>query len=63
MRLRLFATFVPSIADPAEQMKRNPTQETAGASSLDSLPAPRRKPGRQPLPRDEHGNIIRDKQV
>jgi hypothetical protein len=55
------ATAVPYTFDPAEQMKQNPTQESAAASSLDDLPPPRK--GRRPLPRDAAGNIIRDKQV
>lgn len=57
------ATAIPSMMDPAEQAKRNPTMETAHASSLDSLPAPRKRQGRTPMPRDADGNIIRDKQV
>ena len=40
------ATHVPGMFDPIEQAKQSP--EPAGGSSLDSLPAVRRGPGRPP---------------
>ena len=39
------ASHIPALSDPAEQMKSNP--QNAGGSSLDNLPAPRRR-GRPP---------------
>lgn len=51
------ANVIPSMLDPAEQMKQASVQP-AGTSSLDDVPEIRRR-GRKPLPRDEHGNIIR----
>jgi hypothetical protein len=49
-------THIPGMNDPVEKAKAAPV-EIAG-SSLDNLTSRR---GRKPMPRDEAGNIIRDK--
>ena len=50
------ATMIPGMSDPIELAKQAPVAH--GGSSLDNLPSlPKR--GRKPMPRDEHGNIVR----
>lgn len=55
------ATYVPGQHDPAEIARHATPQPSPATSSLSDLPTMRARPGRKPLPRDENGDIIRDK--
>lgn len=51
------ATQIPGMSDPVA-LAQQAQPQVAATSSLDSIGSPRRG-GRPPLPRDEHGKIIR----